>query len=93
MHAAGDLNLQITQRVLWAMLIYRERWIDQIEAIHAAPKREGYESVFHGLLQADLPPSEKSTARLRQEARLLLLAGQDTTGGLICFELLDTTVG
>lgn len=68
------------------MLIYRQKWIDQIEAIRAEPKREGYESVFHGLLRADLPPSEKSTARLRQEAQLLVLAGQDTTGRFICFE-------
>jgi cytochrome P450 len=75
------------------MLIYRQKWIDQIEAIRAEPKREGYESVFHGLLRADLPPSEKSTARLRQEAQLLVLAGQDTTGRLIYFELWNTDVG
>jgi hypothetical protein len=55
MHAVGDLDLLIIQRVLWAILIHRQRWIDQIKAIRAAPKREGYESVFHGLLQADLP--------------------------------------
>jgi hypothetical protein len=49
--------------------------IDQIGAIGAEPKIEGYSFVFPGLLQADLCPSEKSTARLRQEAQLLVLAG------------------
>ena len=37
-------------------------------------------TVFHGLLNSGLPPSEKSNQRLRQEAQLLVLAGQDTTG-------------
>lgn len=92
MHAVGGLDSIDHRRVLWVMLIYRQKWIDQIEAIRAEPKREGYESVFHGLLKADLPPSEKSTARLRQEAQLLVLAGQDTTGKLVCFEFWDTTV-
>jgi hypothetical protein len=93
MHTVGDIDLSITRRVLWAMLIYCQKWIDQIEAIRAETKTEGYQSVFHGLLQADLPPSEKSTARLRQEAQLLVLAGQDTTGRLICFGLWDSAVG
>jgi cytochrome P450 len=42
-------------------------------------KFDGDGTVFHGLLNSDLPPSEKSNFRMRQEAQLLVLAGQDTT--------------
>ena len=74
------------------MLIGPQKWIEQIEAIRAQPKNDGYQSVFHGLLQADAPASEKTTARLRQEAQLLVLAGQDTTGKLGCSDRLKTIV-
>lgn len=37
-------------------------------------------SVFHGILTSNLPEEEKSTERLRQEAQVLVQAGQDTTG-------------
>lgn len=38
------------------------------------------ETVFHGILNSDLPPSEKRPDRLGQEAQLLVSAGQDTVG-------------
>ena len=44
--------------------------------IHSDPDA----SVFHGILTSTLPPEEKSTWRLRQEAQVLVQAGQDTTG-------------
>lgn len=38
------------------------------------------DTIFHGLLNSNLPPSEKSIDRMLQEAQLLVVAGQDTTG-------------
>lgn len=38
------------------------------------------DTIFHGLLNSKLPPSEKSIDRMLQEAQLLVVAGQDTTG-------------
>lgn len=38
------------------------------------------DTIFHGLLKSNLPPSEKSIDRMLQEAQLLVVAGQDTTG-------------
>ncbi len=38
------------------------------------------DTIFHGLLNSNLPASEKSVDRLQQEAQLIVTAGQDTTG-------------
>lgn len=38
------------------------------------------DTIFHGLLNSNLPPSEKSIDRMLQEAQLVVIAGQDTTG-------------
>lgn len=38
------------------------------------------DTIFHGLLKSNLPPAEKSIDRMVQEAQLLVVAGQDTTG-------------
>ena len=37
-------------------------------------------TVFHGILNSDLPDIEKTNSRLRQEAQLIVQAGQDSTG-------------
>ena len=59
----------------------RQQWIRQIDGIRASKHLEtNDETIFHGILNSDLPPSEKKTSRLRQEAQLLVQAGQDTTG-------------
>ena len=39
----------------------------------------GHTTVFHALLNSDLPPKEKSSLRLRDEAFTLLLGGTTTT--------------
>ena len=61
-------------------LIGMQQWVKQIEKIRSENKMDSDGTVFHGLLNSGLPPSEKSNQRLRQEAQLLVLAGQDTTG-------------
>ena len=38
------------------------------------------ETVFHGILNSDLPLSDKTPNRLQQEAQLVVNAGQDTVG-------------
>lgn len=40
-------------------------------------------NVLYGLVNSDLPDSEKAPFRLRQEARIMVTAGTDTTGKLI----------
>ncbi|KAJ5295943.1 hypothetical protein N7508_010764 [Penicillium antarcticum] len=62
---------------LWDM---HSRWIDQIETIRKNGKPGGADAtLFHGILNSNLPPAEKTTDRLRQEAQTMVLAGQDTT--------------
>lgn len=63
---------------LWDMHV---QWTKQIEDIRNSKElTENNSTVFHGLLNSTLPQSEKSPERLRQEAQLVVLAGQDTTG-------------
>ena len=38
------------------------------------------DTVFHGILNSNLPEAEKTTARLKQDAKVLVHAGQDTVG-------------
>ena len=56
-------------------------FVDQIDEIRSSePLMEKKVTVFHGILNSDLPEMEKTNKRLRQEAQLLVQAGQDTTG-------------
>ena len=56
-------------------------FVDQIDEIRSSkPTMEKKVTVFHGILNSDLPDVEKTNDRLRQEAQLLVQAGQDTTG-------------
>lgn len=41
-------------------------------------------TVFHSLLQSDLPPAEKTNLRLAEEAQLILGAGIETTAWALC---------
>lgn len=50
------------------------------------------ETIFHGILNSDLPPSEKKPDRLRQEAQLLVSAGSDTVGQSVISALLFTMI-
>ncbi|KAH8432118.1 uncharacterized protein LDX57_009764 [Aspergillus melleus] len=67
---------------LKSLRLMHEQWATRIEEIrrevdsHSDPDA----SVFHGILTSNLPAHEKSVARLRQEAQVLVQAGQDTTG-------------
>lgn len=56
-------------------------WRNQVEEIRNSKDPEfGKKTIFHGLLNGNLPDSEKTSDRLQQEANLLVVAGQDTTG-------------
>ena len=44
---------------------------------------EPTQTIFHGMLQSDLPESEKSSARLADEAMNLLSAGTDSTANTL----------
>lgn len=58
-----------------------QQWKRQIEDIMKSDDlKTRNDTIFHGLLNSNLPPSEKSIDRMLQEAQLLVVAGQDTTG-------------
>lgn len=62
----------------------KRRWADQIEEVRSSQTLDGKtETVFHGMLSSDLSDTEKSTARLTQEAQLLVQAGQETTASTL----------
>lgn len=49
-------------------------------------------TLFHSIERSQLPPQEKSAARLQQEGATMLFAGSETTARLLChtvFHLLD----
>lgn len=41
-------------------------------------------TIFHGIMQANLPPAEKTADRLADEAFVLLVAGAETTARTLC---------
>lgn len=51
----------------------------QIETIRNAKDQPDGRTIFHEILRADIPDSEKSSKRLSQEAMILLIAGMETT--------------
>lgn len=58
-----------------------QQFKSQIENIRDSKDNEtGKKTIFHGLLNSDLPESEKLSSRLQQEAAALIGAAQDTTG-------------
>ena len=60
----------------------------QIEAIRASPgEAKSHRTFFHSLLAGDLPPHEKSTARLTDEALTIIGAGTVTTSHTIALTL------
>ncbi|CAL8578974.1 hypothetical protein XPA_004738 [Xanthoria parietina] len=60
-----------------------DQWDIQIRGIQESKSyqdpRNCEKTILHGLLNSDLPDSEKAASRLHQEARLLFLAGTDGT--------------
>lgn len=51
-------------------------------------------TIFHALLESDLPPQEKHHSRLWQEGQVVIGAGADTTSNaltIIHFHLLDNS--
>lgn len=58
-----------------------QRWVDQVEEIRSSKSlHDKRDTIFHGILNSDLPDKEKTSNRMVQEAQLLVQAGQDTTG-------------
>ncbi|KAL2406813.1 Cytochrome P450 monooxygenase sdnE [Exophiala dermatitidis] len=49
------------------------------EGTNAAYKEKGHATIFHELLNSNLPPAEKTDARLGDEAQLVIAAGLLTT--------------
>jgi cytochrome P450 len=57
-----------------------------------ALKEKPYPTIFHELLESDLPPSEKGVQRLGDEAQTILGAGLETTAWALTvatFHILD----
>lgn len=57
--------------------------IDKINKIRSAPVFSEETTIFHGLLQSNLPESEKASDRLAEEAHVLLSAGTDSSANTL----------
>ncbi|KAF2162127.1 hypothetical protein M409DRAFT_69340 [Zasmidium cellare ATCC 36951] len=66
------------------------------KGLQADEKPPEHPTIFHSLLQSDLPPAEKSNLRLAEEAQLILGAGIETTAWALCqatyYILSDSTI-
>lgn len=70
-----------TEIIEWVSLIISQQWRNQIDEIKKSKGSKADEdTIFYQLVHSNLPESEKSTPRLLQEARVIIQAGQDTTG-------------
>lgn len=54
------------------------------KGLEESEKPPEHPTIFHSLLQSDLPPAEKSNLRLGEEAQLILGAGIETTAWALC---------
>ncbi|KAK3985847.1 cytochrome P450 [Cladorrhinum sp. PSN332] len=65
-------------------------WLNKVREIRSSPNPERVKStIFEGILNSNLPPSEKEDHRLASEAQLVVFAGEGTTGKIFprCFSL------
>lgn len=60
-----------------------QRVIDEKEHRHERQEGDTPSTIFHTLLESNLPDEEKSLERLWQEAMLIVGAGTDTTGNAL----------
>ncbi|KAI0204559.1 cytochrome P450 [Astrocystis sublimbata] len=72
----------------------KQDWrINVVRRIRQSPNPTALSStIFEGMLGSSLPEEEKTDARMAQDAQLIILAGEGTTGyslGAILFELLS----
>lgn len=78
-----------------ARTIFAEQQQQQKQQQRAGPSKDDNETgekvsqprpktIFHGIMQADLPPEEKTADRLADEAFVLLVAGAETTARTLC---------
>ncbi|KAF2843056.1 cytochrome P450 [Patellaria atrata CBS 101060] len=75
---------------LFDLMKMQEVWKAQVEDIRNSPDPDaGKDTIFYGILHSNLPPEEKTTARLGHEAQLTVLAGQDTTGTTLSFAVFE----
>ena len=84
-------DVRLVQRYTHLPANSDQQWEHQIQEIRESKDFEpSTKTIFRGILRSHLPPSEKTTFRLRQEAHLLVLAGTDTTGELTTYHLPST---
>ncbi|MCJ1266070.1 hypothetical protein MMC22_005952 [Lobaria immixta] len=83
----SSLPIAITIRLmpgLACLFKLRLEWKCQIEEIKRSKgSKTDQENIFYGLLESDLPESEKAISRLLQEAEIIIQAGQDTTASTL----------
>ncbi|KAF2707312.1 cytochrome P450 [Pleomassaria siparia CBS 279.74] len=90
-----SVAMKMGAEVSSSIVLKRER-INQIEEIRCEGsvklESQSYKTIFHTLLQSDLPAREKETDRLAEEAVLIVGAGTHTTSWIltvITFNLLS----
>ena len=55
----------------------------QIDEIRAAKELPEGKTIFHEIMRADIPASEKQTKRLAEEAMVIVIAGSETTASTL----------
>ncbi|KAI0114057.1 cytochrome P450 [Nemania sp. FL0031] len=87
----------------WVMAVFipnlsamseKQEWrVNRVRQIRASPDPNAVKStIFEGILSSNLPENEKTDARMANDAQLIVLAGESTTGhtlSAILFELLS----
>ncbi|KAH3903697.1 hypothetical protein HBI56_213780 [Parastagonospora nodorum] len=88
--AAFPIVLTLLRSIpLWAFKIFmpslnelhekQKWWVDRVRFIRNSPDPEQIKkTIFEGVLSSNLPPEEKTDARLAQEAQLIVFAGEGT---------------
>lgn len=60
---------------------WKDKEVNEVKEKEHQPRPK---TIFHGIMQADLPPAEKTADRLADEAFVLLVAGAETTARTLC---------
>lgn len=63
-----------------------------IDEYHPGQTKTDHTTIFHELLESDLPPSEKTKTRLWQDGESLVAAGTETTSNTLCFLIVSLLV-
>lgn len=81
-HAKASLEAQA--RSVCTEYMHQQASAGVVQAHGDGKEQSRPKTIFHGIMEADLPPSEKTIDRLADEAFVILVAGAETTARTLC---------